>query len=355
MTRQPRQAAPGLLVVFGSVMAAVAMAGVVLAVSSQIGGFADAALLADPGAFSRWGLLVTRVAYDLAAVGTLGVLLVGVVLLPSVGGELGADAVRLVRLCARWSAAWAVAAVLGAAFTLSDAVGLPVWAVLAPDVLPLATELPQTRALLSSAWLAGLVAVWARWTPSAATGRLLLLTAAAALLPPLLNGHAGHGDDHVVAVTSLAVHVGAAAAWVGGLAALALHLRSREASLVAALPRYSRAALACFVAVALSGAITGWVALGSVDQLWTTGYGRLLLVKAAALVVLGGFGHRHRRRTVAAVASHRPRAFLALAVVELIIMAGTVALAVGLSRTAPPAAEPHAATTSQVQPGPASA
>ena len=96
-----------------------------------------------------------------------------------------------------------------------------------------------------------------------------------------------------------------------------------------ALPRYSRMALACFVAVGLSGAIAGWTAFGDLNQLWTTPYGQLLLAKVAGLAVLGGVGHWHRSRTLDSVAVGRPCAFLALATAELVLMAGVAGLAVG--------------------------
>ncbi len=336
-------------------VARVAAAAVLLAVlavvaAARAGGAAAPELLADPGPLTRWGLLLARVGYDVAAVGTLGALVVAVLLLPATAGRLTADAARLIRLASRWALAWSAAGVLGALLGLADAIGVPVWTVLAPDVLPLplALELPSTRALLSSAWLAALVVVFARWAQSPAGGSLLLLTAGVALLPPLVVGHAGNGGDHAAALASLSVHVITAAVWVGGLAAIALHLRRSATAVATALPRYSALALACFVVVGASGAVTGWAALGGPEQLWTTPYGRLLLAKLGALVLLGGVGALHRRRTVAAAGLGAPRSFLALAAVEIVLMAGTLGLAAGLSRTEPPQADDHAVAVAVV-------
>jgi len=327
-------------VVLAVVAAVVAASGVVVA-AAAFGGAARPSVLADPGAVTRWGLLLTRTAHDIAAMCTLGVLAVAVLLLPTSGGALLPDAARLVRLASGWAAAWAAAALLGVLMGLSEATALPLSEVFRSDVLALGLELPQTRALLSSVWLAGLVAVWARWTTSPAGGWLLLLTAIAALLPPLITGHAAHQEAHTTAVVSLAVHVGTAALWAGGLVALALHLRRAPMALQVALPRYSRMALACFVAVGLSGAVTGWTAFAELSQVWTTVYGQLLLAKVGALVVLGVAGYLHRQRTIRAVADGRRRAFLALAVAELVLMAGAAGLAVGLSHTPPPPSADH--------------
>jgi putative copper export protein len=345
-TGRPRPGAAAVVVVGGMLALGV------LVTAALAGGAAAPSVLADPGPFTRWGVLVGRSAYDLAAIGTLGVLLVSVVLLPRNGGLFGPDAARLVRWVSWWAGAWSATAAVTAVLTLSKIAGLPAPSVLAPDVLPLILQLETTRALLASAWLAALVAIGARMTRSPATGLLLLVTAAGALVLPTLTGHARHGDLAGVTATSLALHVVAAAAWVGGLAAVVVHLRRSHATLAVVLPRYSSLALVCYAAVGASGLITGWASLTTLDQAWTTPYGRLLLAKVAALVLLGAFGQRHRSRTLAAVAQRRPRAFVRLAAAELVVMACAASLAVALSSTAPPPAPGHpaaqAAATSTV-------
>jgi putative copper export protein len=349
LTRSPRDArpttAPRRTAVPGRVrlvVAAASLGATALVVASVVGKAAEAPAISDPGVITRWGLLVARTVYDLTAMGTIGVLVVAVVLLSTASGALSTESQRLVRIAGRWATAWSVAGLLSVPLVLSDVAGIPVWEVLAPDVLPLATELPQTRALLSSAWLAGLVVVGSRRCRSGALGWLLLVTGAGALLPLLLTGHTGHGDQQVAAVVGLASHVLAASVWFGGLVALGVHGRSRDV-LVEALPRYSRVALACFALVAVSGVVMGWVALTEPRELLTTPYGQLLLGKTVALGALGALGHRHRRRTLPSVAAGRPRAFVRLAAVELVVMVATAGLAVGLSRTAPPDGGDHAA------------
>ena len=251
---------PGVLA-----LGALASLGVLVA-GALLGGAADPAALGDPGPLTRWGLLVARLLNDVAAIGTLGILLVALVLLPRAGDGFGPDAARLVRRATWWAGLWAVAALVTMLFTLSTVAGRSVAAVLAPDVLPLVMDLESTRSLLSSAWLAVLVAIGSRVTRSPGTGVLLLLGAVAAVVLPLLTGHAGHGEIPAVTATSLALHVVAAAAWVGGLGVLVVHLRRSELALAVALPRFSRMALVCYAVVGASGALTGWAYLTTVER-----------------------------------------------------------------------------------------
>ncbi|GAA2728830.1 copper resistance D family protein [Cellulomonas aerilata] len=312
------------------------LVGAVLVAAALLGGAAAPEALSDPGPLTRWGLLALRLACDLSAIGTIGVLLVAVLLLASTSGAMRADGARLLRAATWWSAVWCATAVLAALLTLSTVAGIPLASVVASGLLPLALDLEPTRALLATAWLALLVGAGSRGSPTPARGALLLLGAGWALVLPVLTGHAGHGGSGALAATGGAVHVGAAAVWVGGLGALVVHLRGTAATLNAVLRRYSAVALGCFALVAVSGALTGVGTVDRVDQLWSTPYGQLLLAKVVALVGLGAMGHRHRVRTIAAAAQGRPRAFVALATGELVVMACGMALAVALSHTAPP-------------------
>lgn len=306
-----------------------------LAALAVSGGPAEA-VIADPGALTRWGRPLAGAVTDLAAVGTVGTLLVGAVLLPATA-QLSALALRLLRAASAWAALWSVSALVSAVLTASEVFGASLAQMVEVDgLVSMVLAQDQARALLSSAWLAAVAAGGARWASTRTTGLAVFAVSLAALVPPLLTGHSTHGDSPTLAAASLVAHVGAAALWVGGLLALAVHLRSQPAALARAVPRFSAVALGAFVVVAASGAVNAWTRLESLSQLWTSEYGQLLIVKTVLLGVLGAVGWRHRRGTVERVRSGRPRAFLALAVGEVLVMAATVGLAVGLSRTPPP-------------------
>ncbi|WP_460010503.1 cytochrome c oxidase assembly protein, partial [Mycobacterium avium] len=77
------------------------------------------------------------------------------------------------------------------------------------------------------------------------------------------------------------------------------------------------------------------------SDLLATGYGRLVLAKAAALCLLGGVGWRQRRVNVAALQAvstlgRARRALLRLTLIEAALFGLTFGIAVGLGRTAPP-------------------
>jgi cytochrome c oxidase assembly factor CtaG len=182
--------------------------------------------------------------------------------------------------------------------------------------------------------------VAARLTLSTTTAATLAIAAVAVALPPVFAGHAAAAGNHQIAVSTLLIHVSAVLVWTGGLIALVLSRRLPTEALTRAAHRYSTAALWCFGLVAVSGVGNAWVRLPSVDALIGSSYGRLVLLKSVALLALAMIGFTHRRRTLPALAAGRRGAFTRLACVELLVMATTIGIAVGLSRTPLAGAEP---------------
>jgi len=289
--------------------------------------------LPSPGALTTWGLPVIRLVHDACAVATVGTLLAAVVLAPSSGRTV-------MRAAGDWALGWAASAAVTEVLTLSDFLGLPPGDALRSGALPaFLLHIPQGQAFLTVT-LAALAVAGGTLLPDGPVLRLTLLAVALfAVLPPAYVGHSASAADHNLAVLSLMAHVSAVALWIGGLYALVAHLRAAP-GLTVAVRRFSTLALGCFAAVGASGALNAWVRLGSLPLLWQSRYGLLVLAKIAALVVLGWFGWRHRRRTIEAMDSGGARApFLRLACGEIAVMAGTLGLAVALGRTPPPPTE----------------
>jgi putative copper resistance protein D len=283
--------------------------------------------LPDAGAGTGWAVPVLRLLQHGAAVATVGALLAG--LLAVEGGRRTPGGTTVVAVAA---SAWALLSVASVVVGLSEAAGRPLGTVLDLELVRAYTEqVAPGRALLQTAALAAAVALAAPVATHLAGRVTLLALALAALVPPLRTGHAATAADHDLAVVATSVHVLAVVLWVGGLWAL-VGQRGRP-SLAVAVPRFSALALLCFVAVVTSGSVASWTRLPAVSDLWTSGYGALLLVKAVAVAALGSAGWLHRRRTLPAVARGEHGAFARLAGAELGLMAGALGLAVALTRT----------------------
>lgn len=108
---------------------------------------------------------------------------------------------------------------------------------------------------------------------------------------PAFMGHAIGAEQFTVqAVVADTMHVLAAGAWLGTLLAIAVATlassqRPTHGSVVSALERFSPVALASAVVVAFTGSFASWVHLQTLGALWTSVYGRTLLIK---LAILGG-------------------------------------------------------------------
>ena len=149
-----------------------------------------------------------------------------------------------------------------------------------------------------------------RLLPAAAVIAVCLLAV------PSLSGHALDPGQPFYAPVADVLHVLAAAIWVGGLLALAAVLRfvPGRASGRAG-ERFSTIALAAVLVVAATGLVRALTELSSVHQLWTTTYGRALLVKSALLAVLVALGYANRRRL------HRPIVVAEIAVLAVLLVA----------------------------------
>lgn len=280
---------------------------------------------------------VARALWLLGAVGAIGALVVAVLLPVARHGTLPATARPLAVAARRWAMLWGVAALCSMVLDLSRAGGSPVMDVFLGDDggVAAATLRGEVRGLAVTAWAAGTVACFARVVQTRRGGCALLLVALGGLVPPALSGHSGSAPVEALAFGSILVHVVAVTLWMGGLLALCAHADRTARRDLTLLLRFSRLALVCFVAVVCSGVARVASSL-TFDQLLDSGvYGVLLAVKVSVLLVLGGIGLLHRRRALPALGEGRPANFWSLVVVELVLMATALGLAVTLGSTAP--------------------
>jgi copper transport protein len=152
-----------------------------------------------------------------------------------------------------------------------------------------------------------------------AAGAIALALVAA----PTLSGHALDRDQPraLAAVADLA-HLLAAGVWLGGLLALVYVIpRASEDDGVrrAAARRFSATALVAVAVIGVTGVVRALTELSAVSQLWSTSYGRAILVKTAIFVPLLGVGWLNRTLLIRVFARLRRSARI-----EVVAIAGIV-------------------------------
>ncbi|MQA62164.1 MAG: copper resistance protein CopD [Actinophytocola sp.] len=323
------------MLVFGtalSVLVAVLLVALTGAAGEAIEG------ISGPGVVTSYGVTVARVLAEIAAVVTIGSLLLAAFLVPPQrSGTLAADGYAALSTAGVAAWAWFIACVASVFFSAADASGRPVGDLLEPQVfVQLIDAVEQPKAWLFTAFAALLLALGCRLVLSWGWTAVLFFVSVGGLVPVAVTGHSATGGSHDVATNSLLIHLLAAALWVGGLIALVALGRRAGPDLPLAARRFSRLALGCWIAMAASGVVNALVRLPPSDVL-TTDYGLLVVAKITALGVLGVFGQQQRTRGVRRLAERGSKGTLMqLAGVEVLIMFVTFGIAAALARTPPP-------------------
>ena len=300
-------------------------------ISLIIGGGAKPFTLLDPGDLVRWGLPISRAVMDVAMATTIGALVIAAFVFAESSKQLR----TAMNTAAAASVIWVISGLLalnftylnvtGTAFSFDQTQGSGFW------LFVTQIELGQYQLLnLAGGVVVSILAISSQRLTSAA---LTAAVAFLALVPMALTGHASGTANHGMAVNSLGLHLLAISIWVGGLIALTV-VRYRAGVSQVEVARFSSLALFSFGLVFLSGLINAQLRIGTLEN-WMSEYGLLVLLKMAALAVLGIIGAAYRRKLVASISS-KPKAFWRIVGLELAIMAIAIGLAAGLSRTAPP-------------------
>jgi len=140
--------------------------------------------------------------------------------------------------------------------------------------------------------------------------------AAALLVPlaPILSGHAWADAPRGLSVVATYLHVLAAGAWVGGLfcllwAGLPAFRRAPAGTgnawsgLPTLVGAFSRLALVAVGTLVVSGGVKAWLHMGAPSDLWTTPWGRSLLIKdfvVACVMAIGFYNWRVVRPALSA-------------------------------------------------------
>jgi len=117
---------------------------------------------------------------------------------------------------------------------------------------------------------------------------IALVSGLVVLLSFSATGHAITDPILLLSISADMAHFGAIAIWAGGLAQLALCLRrpAPDEEVGPVVERFSRIAAIAVCVIVVSGTYLAFRYVPSVSALWTTTYGRLLLLKLAGFALL---------------------------------------------------------------------
>lgn len=158
--------------------------------------------------------------------------------------------------------------------------------------------------------------------------RLLYVAGAcgiALLAAPTFSGHALDRDQTSwISVPVDLAHIASAAVWLGGLVSLVFVVPNASAEAgerSRVVRRFSTTALTSVVVLALSGLGRALSELHSVSQVWSTSYGRALIVKSVIFLPLLGLGWLNRSVLLDAFARLRRSAMLETVLLTAIVVA----------------------------------
>jgi len=288
---------------------------------------APVAGLPDAGQLMSWILKFALLANTVLGIRVFGQLLVTAFIAPSNGDHVNRQGRKFITQVGATASLWIITAVTTAIATLSNVLGLPAGQTFAPGLIPTYIwALPPSRSYLITALLALAIATLSLTVTSLNQVFVMLVLSAAALISPLLNSHSATLGDHSLALTSSVLHGLSMSAWVGALWAVLPFVRDSNFTVI---KRYSVLATSAVVLLAASGVAAAYARMNSISDLWTTPYGRLVLIKVILFTVLMSVATRVRKN----VGSHKP--VIRFVSFELLVMAMTIAVGVALHTTAP--------------------
>lgn len=314
----------------GALLAAIPVALLVLA---SIGGLTETTLVGIPvvPVYTLFGLPIDLIIRDVAMAATIGFALVGGVLTEQPDPKLG-------KMTSLFALVWLVTLVFQAWLTVSEVLALSARESLDPVIVQsLLTQTTTGQVILAQFVLVALVAILGWVVLGRVTGWIVVVLACVAAFLPGLTGHSGISDGHNAASIGLGLHLIFMGVWVGGLLALTWYLNSRTDFSPAVVRSFSIIALVSVIVIAESGLLNASMRIDGIAPYLTSVYGSIILAKVAVLIVLIGYGWRHRVDLATSPAGAWKGRMLNLALVELVWMGIVIGLAVALSRTAAPA------------------
>ena len=279
-------------------------------------------------------LAASRVFMDAGLVVLVGALVLAIAT-PNVSGIITAAGQRMLGVARFASAVTAAATLVFAVSTTADVLAVSAVDVLRQPslVLSFVTQTTLGTALL---WQLGALVVFAPLTlvtQRTIAALTLSLLPAVVVIARAATGHSGNSEWHMAAVESWAFHIAAMCVWVGSVLVMALPHTEFNASIATRITSLIRV---CVVLVVLSGVVNAAVRVSHVEQLFTTRYGQLIVVKVLALIAAVWIASRW---SSSKVTTKHPDDRVVKSVWlrnQALLFCAVIIVSVALSRTAPP-------------------
>jgi len=302
-----------------------------LIVGMFVGGAAAPNALGDVGDSLRWITPALRSVNDLAEAVTIGSLVFAAFALEAKSKAF----TKTISLAASSAAVWALA---GTAYLVSTYLAISGSEIsldksFADQFYIFLTDIQLGQMLALNVLVAFVLSIMALLVRNLFAAAALAGLGLLSLVPVALSGHAAGSASHAMAVNSLGLHLVGICIWVGGL--VALYISHKSAAHTALVFRYSTLALFSFGLVAISGFASAQIRVGTISNLFTTGYGQVVLLKTLVLVILGVFGALYRKRFIAKLQETATN-FWNLVLVEFLLFGSAIGLGTALARTANP-------------------
>ncbi len=302
-----------------------------LIVGMFTGGAASPSQLGDVGEVLRWGTPAFRSINNIAQAITIGSLIFVAFSL----GEKSKAFAKTLSVAAIAASVWALSGTAYLLATFLNVTGSELSAetsfseqlfVFITDI-----ELGQMLALnFAGAFVLSIATLLVRKLFGAAVCAAIGLLS---LVPVALSGHAAGTASHAMAVNSLGLHLVGISIWLGGLVAIVFAYKAQPA--LDMVKRYSSLALAGFGLVIVSGFASAQIRIGTIENLFGTGYGQLVILKTITFILLGVIGAMHRKKLLAGLESSAKK-FWQLVSVEFVIFGIAIGLGTALARTENP-------------------
>jgi putative copper resistance protein D len=321
------------------VLAGGVIAGALIALAITVTAAGDTV---SSGPLVALGLALSRSILDGAAVVTVGMSLLPILVAPDRATRVAAPLASARLIAVVSSAVWLVAALVSMVLEVVDInVGEPFTFKAIGQYIAGVGEGQAHIVVACGAFVYLVIAVLATRKGELVPAELRIAIALFTLLPLSSAGHASVGNQNLrlFALVSIEAHVLSAVCWTGGLLVVMLLLGLDRNLLSGALPRFSRLATICVFLTGFTGLFNGWFELYSTPgihwyaALFTTRYGWVLIAKAICVVAAGLLGGYTRVRLLPKIIERRSTAVLTWTTVEIGILAVAFGLAAVLIRS----------------------